>query len=163
MVNQLQKARRNPVNIWKPFKIMLIFHAYFVQMYHRPLLKIHAEPVVCVINPIWRGSPWPGQWINLTVHKSDLLLYVRLVFKRSPRSIKTANWCQNIKACPFFLSTASTWKNLRNLGAQTFRQHPKRRGDERTHVAVKTLTNMWRINHRNWLQMLLLRNQHAIQ
>lgn len=66
MVNQLQKARPNPVNIWKPFKIMLIFHAYFVKMHHRPLLKIHAEPVVCVINPIWRGSPWPGQWINLT-------------------------------------------------------------------------------------------------
>lgn len=111
-------------------------------MYPRPLPKIHAEPVVYVINPVWRGSTWLVQWINLTVHKSDLLLYVRLVFKRSPRSIKTANCCQNIKASPFPLSTASKEKNLRNLGAQTFRQHPKRQGEKPTHAAVTTLTNM---------------------
>lgn len=162
-VNQLEKARLNPVNIRKPFNIMLIFHGYFVQMYHRPLQRIHAEPIVCVINPVWRGSAWPGQWINLTVHKSDLLLYVCLVFKRSPRSIKTANCCQNIKASPFALSTASTQKNLRNLGAQTVRQHPKGQGKEQTHAAVKTLTNMWIMNHQNWWQMLLLRSRQGIQ
>lgn len=142
MFEKLEKARLNPDNIQKPFNIMLIFHASFVQMYPRPLPKIHAEPVVCVINPVWRGSTWLVQWINLTVHKSDLLLYVRLVFKRSPRSIKTANCCQNIKASPFPLSTASKEKNLRNLGAQTFRQHPKRQDEKPTHAAVKTLTNM---------------------
>lgn len=55
-VNQLEKAHLNPDNIEKPFNIMLIFHASFVQMDHRPLPKIHTEPVVYVINPVWRGS-----------------------------------------------------------------------------------------------------------
>lgn len=58
MFEKLEKARLNPDNIQKPFNIMLIFHASFVQMYPRPLPKIHAEPVVCVINPVWRGSTW---------------------------------------------------------------------------------------------------------
>lgn len=142
MVNQLEKVRPNPDNIQKPFNIMLIFHASFVQMYPRPLPKIHAEPVVYVINPVWRCSAWLVQWINLTVHKSDLLLYVRLVFKRSPRSIKTANCCLNVEASPSPLSTASKEKNLRNLGAQTSRQHPKRQGEKPTHAAVQTLTNI---------------------
>lgn len=43
---------------------------------------------------------------------------------------------------PFPLSTASKEKNLRNLGAQTFRQHPERQGEKPTHAAVKTLTNV---------------------
>lgn len=142
MVKQLEKVRPNPDNIQKPFNKTLIFHASFVQMYPRPLPKIHAEPVVDVINPAWRRSAWLVQWINLTVHKSDLLLYVRLVFKRSPRSIKTANCCQNAEASPSPLSTASEEKNPRNLGAQTFRQHPKRRGEKPTHAAVQTPTNI---------------------
>lgn len=142
MVKQLEKVRPNPDNIQKPFNITLIFHASFVQTYPRPLPKIHAEPVVDVINPAWRRSAWLVQWINLTVHKSDLLLYVRLVFKRSPRSIKTANCCQSAEASPSPLSTASEEKNPRNLGAQTFRQHPKRRGEKPTHAAVQTPTNI---------------------
>lgn len=123
--NQLEKAHLNPVNIRKPFNIMLIFHGYFVQMYHRPLQKIHAEPVVCVINPVWWGSPWPGQWINLTVHKSDLLLYVRLVFKRSPRSIKTANCCQNIKASPFPLINSFYAEESEESWSSDFSPTPK--------------------------------------
>lgn len=128
MVNRPEKARLNPANLQKPLNIKLIFHASFVQMYPRALPKIHAEPTVCAINPVWRGSTRLVQGINLAVHKSDLLLYVRLVFKHSPRSIKTENCCQNTKTSPFSLSTASKEKNLRNLGASDFSPTPKTTG-----------------------------------
>lgn len=49
----------------------------------------------------WRSSTKLVQWINLAAYKSHLLLYVCLVFKHSPQSIKVENCCQNTKASPY--------------------------------------------------------------
>lgn len=122
--------------------------------------KLSLFRVSSAINLAWRSSTKLVQWINFAAHKS--LCFFMSVWCSSihldPSMKQTAVRTQRPRLASHFpLSLASPERNLRNPGAQSAHQQPKR------HAAFKIKTNLWHINRTNWSQMLLLRTKYGIK